>query len=218
MKTYCETLNHWLYHPLDTSVVCDNRAKKLGMSECRKCRGVESNKTVIPPLKRESIPQMIPLNVDRNRWIEALKGIREEYGIREGTKRDEMSARRIAILVGELYLSRFGRGNPKALLNVMIIEKDAYDLSIEYRLKCDTLEHEERVKPHLRKQVLSTWGIDKASGVEGYFTQLKEWTIKALLGVSETIEEEKEYGTNAGEIDFGSRSFEGIGLEEAGIG
>jgi hypothetical protein len=108
------------------------------------------------------------------------------------------------------------------MFNVPIVEKDAFDLAIEYRLTCDLLEHEEGGKPHLRKQILCTWGVDKTSGVEGYTTQLKEWMIKALLGISESIKEE-DYGADREDESrrsfvFGKRSFEGIGLEEAGIG
>jgi len=42
----------------------------------------------------------------------------------------------------------------------------------------------------MRKHALCTWGVDKASGVERYSTQLKEWAAEALLRISESIEEE----------------------------
>lgn len=45
----------------------------------------------------------------------------------------KLSSRLIAILLGELYLSGFGTSNPGALLNVAIIEKDGFDLAMEYR-------------------------------------------------------------------------------------
>ena len=157
-------------------------------------------KSVFDPQKRDTVLDLADLIENRINPDEFF----EENWITEGMK--------------TLLEQAFRRLEGKSAQGVMIVEKDAFDLAIEHRLKCDLLEHEERVKPHLRKQVLTTWGIDKASGGEGYITQLKEWTIMALLGVSETIEEEKEYGTNAGEIDFGSRAFEGIGLEESGIG
>jgi len=167
--------------------------------------------------KKEEVPKVITLNVDKNNWIEVVRELREEYEILEGTKKDETSARRIAILVGELYLSKFGRGNPKAFLNVMIIEKDVFDLAIENRLNCDILNCEEKVKPHLRKQVLCTWGVDKTSGMEGYTTQLKVWTAEALLGSPESIEKEENHGARR-EIDFGIRSFEDVEFEEVGLG
>jgi hypothetical protein len=160
---------------------------------------------------------MILLNVDKNKWIEAVRVIQEEYGIREGTKKDETSARRIAILLGELYLSEFREGSSKAISNVTIVEKDAFDLAAEYRLSCDVLDREERVKPHLRRQVLCTWGLDKPSGVEGFTSQLKEWTAEALFGNFETNEKEENYGTGR-EIDLGSGALETFGLDEAGIG
>jgi hypothetical protein len=34
------------------------------------------------------------------------------------------------------------------------------------------------------------WGVDKTSGMEGYTTQLKEWTVRVLLEIPE--EEKKE--------------------------
>lgn len=214
MKTYCEIFKHWLYHPVDTSLLCDKRAKRL--PECRRCRGIEAPKT-IATLKKEAILKMILLNVDKNKWIEAVRVIQEEYGIREGTKKDETSARRIAILLGELYLSEFREGSSKAISNVTIVEKDAFDLAAEYRLSCDVLDREERVKPHLRRQVLCTWGLDKPSGVEGFTSQLKEWTAEALFGNFETNEKEENYGTGR-EIDLGSGALETFGLDEAGIG
>lgn len=60
-------------------------------------------------------------------------------------------------------------------------------------------------------------GVDLRSGMEGYTTQLKEWTIKALLETTEEAEE-KEYGPDHREIDFRGRSFESTGFEEIGIG
>lgn len=219
MKTHCETLNHWLYHPVDTSIVCDNRAKRF--LECRRCRGIEPSKVALPR-QRESVPKMIMLNVDKNKWVEVVKQIEGEYGIHEGHRQDETSARRIAMLLGELYLSGFHQDNSNAMFNVTIMEKDAFDLAIENRLTCDLLEREERVKPHVRKQLLCTWGVDKTSGIEGYTTQLKEWTIKTLLGISGKIKEEEHGADREDEsrrsFDFGERSSEGIGLEEAGIG
>lgn len=163
---------------------------------------------------------MIALDVDKNKWVEAVRVIQEECGIHEGTKQDETSARRIAILLGELYLSAFRGSSSKAIFNVPIVEKDAFDLAVEYRLTCDPLEREERVKPHMRKQVLATWGVDKTSGVEGYTTQLKEWTAIALLGISKTVDREEDHGAidRQGSFDFGSRPLEDAGLEEIGIG
>lgn len=220
MKTFCETFSHWLYHPKDTSLVCDNRAKRL--SECRRCRGIEPLKVSLLR-QRETIPKTTILSVDRNKWIEAVREIHQGCGINEGHKQDETSARRIGILIGELYLSEFRESNPIAVFNVSIVEKDAFDLAIEYRLTCDPLEAEERVKLHLRKQVLCTWGVDKTSGMEGYTTQLKGWTAEASLEIPETIEQEEKHGPDREDqsrrsFDFGERSSEGIGLEEAGIG
>jgi len=220
LKTFCEIQNHWLYSPVDTSILCENRAKRF--SECRRCKWIEPPKVALPR-QREPVPRINRLNVDKNKWIEAVKQIQEEYGIRGGNRQDETSARRIAISIGELYLSEFRESNLKAIFNVPIVEKGAFDLAVEYRLTCGPLEREERVKPHMRKHVLCTWGVDKTSGVEGYTTQLKEWTAEALLGISETVQEEEEYGADREDesrrpLNFGERSFEGIGLEETGIG
>ena len=174
----------------------------------------------IATVKKEAIPKMIALDVDKDKWIEAVKRIQQEYGISEGHKQDETSARRIAVLMGELYLSKFGRGNPRGLLNVMIVEKDTFDLAVEYRLTCDPLEREERVKPYMRKHVLCTWGVDKRLQLEEYSTQLKEWTATALLGISKTVDREEDHGAidRQGSFDFGSRPLEDAGLEEIGIG
>jgi len=202
---------------VNTSIVCEKRTRRL--SECRRCKGKEAPKATVIP-KKEAIPKMIALDVDKDKWIEAVRVVQGECGIHEGTKQDETSARRIAVLMGELYLSKFGRGNPRGLLNVMIVEKDTFDLAVEYRLTCDPLEREERVKPYMRKHVLCTWG-DKTSGMEGYTTtQLKEWTATALLGISKTVDREEDHGAidRQGSFDFGSRPLEDAGLEEIGIG
>jgi hypothetical protein len=210
-KKFCETLGYWLYHPVDTSLICDNRALKF--SECRKCRGIESPK--IKTVREESRLKLIILGVDREEWGNAVRELKEDYEIHEGKKQDETSARRIGILLGDLYLTHFR--NSLALFRVPIIEKDGFDLAIEYRLKCEPLEREARVKREYKKQVLCTWGVDKTSGVEGYTTQLKDWTISALLEATEEAEE-KDYGPSHREVDFRGRSPEGIGFEEIGIG
>ena len=210
-KFFCETLGYWLYHPVDTSLICDNRALKF--SECRRCRGIEVPKIKVAKKKRS--PKLVTLEVDREEWCKAARELREEYHIRQGTKQDKTSAKRIAILLGELYLILFH--DPLALFRVPIIEKDGFDLAIEYRLECEPLEKEARVKREYKKQVLSAWGIDKTSGMEGYTTQLKEWTIEALLETDEEMKGEN-YGPDDGEIDFGSGSTESIGFEEIGIG
>lgn len=146
-----------------------------------------------------------------------VKELQEEYSIFEGNKKDEISARRIGILLGDLYASKF-KGN---IINAPIIEKDGFDLALEYRLKCDPLEKEEKFKGKEKKQILCTWGVDKVSGVEGYTTQLKEWTVRALLEPVNEEKEDEDYGTEREEsrlLDTGSRAFENFRLEEAGIG
>jgi hypothetical protein len=150
-------------------------------------------------------------------WEKAVRELKEGYGIRQGTQKDETSARRIAILLVELYLTHFH--DSLALFRVLIIEKDGFDLAIEHRLKCEPLEREARVKREHKKKVLCTWGVDKASGMEGYTTQLKDWTIRVLLENPEIHEKEVEDdGPDYGEIGFRERSFESIGFEEIGIG
>jgi len=211
VKIFCETLGHWLYHPVDTSLICDSRALKC--SECRRCRGIESPK--IKTVQKESSPKLITLNVDREEWKKAVREMKEHYGIRQGTKQDATSARRIAVLLGELYLTHFH--DSLALFRVPIIEKDGFDLAIEYRIKCEPLEREAGVKREFKKQVLCTWGVGKVSGMEGYTTQLKDWTIRVLLETTEEAKE-KEYGPDYREIDFRNRSTESIGFEEIGIG
>ena len=166
---------------------------------------------------------MIISNIDENEWIEAVGMLREEYDIREGSKRDEISARRIAILAGELYL-RLVRGRDRLeriMLNVVIIEKDVFDLAMESRLRCDPLKRE--LKSQHQGQVLCTWGKDKKSGLEGYTSQIKEWTAKALLNKHQPTEKEENHGTanrDDGErtVDLGVGSFEDPRLEEVGIG
>jgi len=210
-KFFCETLGYWLYHPVDSSLICDSRALKY--SECRRCRGIEPLKIV----QKETSPKLITLNVDREEWEKLVRELKENYDIRQGTKQDETSARRIAILLGKLYLTHFH--DSSALFHIPIIEKDGFDLAIEYRFKCEPLEREARVKREYKKRVLCTWGVDKVSGVEGYTTQLKDWTIEALF--EEIIPKigEKDYGTvESRKIDFRNRPFEDFRLEEIGIG
>jgi hypothetical protein len=165
--------------------------------------------------------QLILLDVSRDEWIKEVKLLQEDYNIRQETKTDEVSARRIAILFGEMFIRTF-RGRMDVIKYVPIIEKDCYDIGIENRLVCDPLEREERIKPHLRKQVLRTWGVDKSSGVEGYTTQLKELIIMALIKVLEAKEKEEEnhgiQGEESGSFDIGGRSLEGSQLEKAGVG
>ncbi len=166
---------------------------------------------------------MIISNIDESEWIETVRSLKEEYDIREGIRSDEMDARRVAILAGELYLGLVrGRDRlERIMLNVMIIEKDIFDLAMESRMRCDPLKRES--KPQYQKQVLWTWGRDKKSGLEGYTSQIKGWTARALLEKLETNEEEKEYGAEnrgSGErtIDIGSGPLKDSRLEEAGIG
>ena len=107
------------------------------------------------------------------------------------------------------------------MLNVVIIEKDVYDLAMENRLSCDPLKRESRAQH--QGQVLCTWGRDKKSGLEGYTSQIKEWTARALLKKIQTTEKEENHGTanrNDGEgtIDLGVGTLENPGLEEGGIG
>jgi hypothetical protein len=207
MKTFCETFNRWLYHFIDTKFICENRVK-LSIPECLKCRGIISSIKKFE-LSKKPDPIEIYLSVDKDRWIGKVKEMVEEYNIQAGRKKDEISARRIANLFGEIYIKLSTEPTQVKLLRVMIVEKDMFDLATELRLECDPLECEERVKPHLRKKVLCTWGVDKTTGLEGYTSQLKEWTIEALKPM------EEEYGRK---IDFGSRSLENIKLEEIGIG
>jgi len=216
VKTYCSIFGHWLWHPLDTKLICEHRALKLRFADCRKCQGMRD----VPSQGKSSsgkevsdVRKLIPLNVDRERWFEAVRELQEEYNIAEGDKRDETSARRIAILLGEAYITNF-RMCSNVVLNCPIVEKDAFDLAIEYRLSPNPLEREGRVKGD-KKRVLCTWGIDKTSGMERFTTQLKEWSAVALL----TTQERKEAIDDAGgEVDFGSRSYETFRFEEVGIG
>ncbi len=217
MKTYCEYFDHWLYHPEDTRFICESRAKRF--SECGRCRGMETRTAVTDPNpeQKPAIKIDVP-DVDENQWLNAMRGLKDEYGIRKGTRRDETSARRIAILVGELYLAQSVK---ESSLNTLIVEKDVFDLAFEHRLSCNPLERELRCRD--RKRVLSTWGVDKTSGLEGYTTQLKDWTMKALLEEPEITNKEEEHGTEIGNgregtVDLGVGTFEGPGFEEAGIG
>jgi hypothetical protein len=150
----------------------------------------------------------------RQRWVEKVKEIREEYSIEVGKKQDEVSARRFAILIAEAFTSIFA-GRPGVIDLMPIIEKDHFDLAFENRLYCDPIPGEEKVKPEFRKKVLAVWGTDKRSGMEGSTCNLKEWTIGALLEAQEKEVEDYESG---GEVDLGSRTYEELGLEKAGIG
>jgi hypothetical protein len=40
MRTFCEDFfGYWLYHPIDTKLICENRVK-LSIPECLKCKGI----------------------------------------------------------------------------------------------------------------------------------------------------------------------------------
>ena len=157
------------------------------------------------------------LHVDRQKWIEAVQKLKDEYNIHVGRKPDGVSARRIAILIGELYLRGLDGGNRGSLLIVPMVEKDCYDLAMELHLSCDTLERERRVGPKLAKKVLCTWGVDKKSGAEGHSTILKEWTAQALLGQAKNEKKEEVDGTG-GEINIGEGASDVFGFEQIGIG
>ena len=248
MKVFCESFNHWLYHPLDTRLICENRIK-LSIPECLRCKGITSvnkkeksrspfyckkynlkisqcsrhpelNGGVCNECIQSKYLQEIYLNLDKDQWVNQVKWAVEEYNIQIGEKKDEISARRIANLLGEIYIKLSAEPTQVKLLRVMIVEKDMFDLAMELKLECNPLESEERVKPHLRKKVLCTWGIDKTSGLERYTSQLKEWTIEALkinqpLAEDFQSKEETKYGR---EIDLGAGTHEGFELEEIGIG
>jgi hypothetical protein len=208
MRTFCKTFDHWLYHPSDTGLICENRIR-LSLPECLKCKGKKSSTRRIE-LPRTHDALKICLDVDKDEWVRQVRLAVEEYNIEAGRKKDEISARRIANLLGEVYMDLSSEPTQIKLLQVMIVEKDMFDLSMELRLKCDPLEPEERVEPYLRKKVLCTWGIDKASGLERYTTQLKEWTIEAL--------QKKEETKHGREINLRDRAYEGFELEKVGIG
>jgi len=167
--------------------------------------------------------RFVPLDVDRERWVDGIRGLRDEYGISEGTKQDSQSSKRIALLVSEFYLYNYrelrtGKGifHNDPLLNVSIIEKEVYEMAIENKLTCDPLESETRVKdPARRGAVLDIWGIDKKNGFENCRSQLSEWTAITLLG-----ERKDEDGreSESGQVDFGNGLDEGFELEESGIG
>jgi hypothetical protein len=154
--------------------------------------------------------------VSQEEWIKAVEELKQEHGIQIGTRRDETSARRLAILVGELYLTRFGRGLKGALFVVPAIEKDVYDLALELRLTCDPLEREDRVGRKSQSMVLCTWGVDRKSGAEDFTTILKGWTAIALAE-TENARKEDDHGTG-GEIDPGERAYCTLRFEEIGIG
>ena len=169
------------------------------------------------PERKPSSKTNVP-GIDENQWLNAMRGLKDEYGLIKGTRRDETSARRIAILVGEFYLKQRMKDS---LSNVLVIEKDVFDLALEQRLKCNPLEKESRCRDG--KRALCTWGVDKASGFEGYTTQFKDWTTKALLEEPEITCKEEAYGTETGDggegtIDLGVGTTEAPGFEEAGIG
>ena len=154
--------------------------------------------------------------VSREKWIKAVEELKQEHGIQIGTRRDETSARRLAILVGELYLTRFGRGLKGALLVVPAIEKDLYDLAMDLRLTCDALEREARGGRESQNKVLCTWGVDRKSGAEDFTTILKEWTAIALAE-TENARKENDHGTG-GKTNPGERAFGTLRFEEIGIG
>jgi hypothetical protein len=181
---YCDIFEHEIYHHSDPELVCTSRTKTY--SECRRCKAVElpeAKKIAVP--KPEITKRLVILDVDKDKWMAEVKKIKSEYHIGVGSARDLKAARRIAVLLGEAYLSEL-KGNQ---LRLTIVEKDMFDLAVEYRLTCEPLEWEFDKKRDDPKK-LSVWGVDRASGLELYTTQLKEWTSVALLVVPEKKEKE----------------------------
>ncbi len=157
---------------------------------------------------------LLSLDVDKNEWIKAVVAAKVEYQIEQGSKMDSVSSRRIAILLTEAYLS-LSRGTPRAILFAPVVEKDMYSLAMEHRLTCEPLERESRVKAEHRNHILTTWGIDRRFGLDDLMTQLKGWTLAALLELPEAETEGVNHvkSSLAGN-DHGSRVDEGIGVEE----
>jgi hypothetical protein len=129
----------------------------------------------------------VQTHVDREKWTRIVKEMFAEYEVERGTKKDLISARRIAMILGEEYLRQ---RPPQGIWNIMILEKDLYELALENRLTCNMLERETKVKPHLRGRVLEVWGVDKRSGFESFVTDLKEWTIRAMTEEGEVREDD----------------------------
>jgi hypothetical protein len=152
----------------------------------------------------------------RQRWIERVEELREEYSIEVGERRDEVSARRIAILMTEAFAMMF-TGKRGVVELMPIIEKDHFALALQNKLCCDPLPREERVKPELRRRVLTTWGVDRVSGMEGSTCNLKEWTASVLLNPKR---KEKKDGNGQGnplrENYIGGRAYEDMESEEVG--
>ncbi len=155
---------------------------------------------------------MIALNVDKEKWVALVKEVQEEYNIREDKKQDERSAQRIGILLGENYIRNF-RTVSKVITYAPIVEKDGFDLAMEYRLTCDPLERELTAKPEARRKVLHVWGVNKISGMDHLTTQLKEWTIRALVKTSEIGKEDLENG----KFGFAGNGDRGGVIEDAEI-
>lgn len=149
----------------------------------------------------------------KQRWAARVKEIVRDFSVSVDKKKDETSARRFAILIGETILEMLA-GTPRIVDYLPIIEKDHYDLALRQKLYCDPIPAEETFKAGLGDRVLTVWGVDRRSGLESSTCNLKDWTLEALTEAFGK-EEKDEPGRQA---DFGDRSFEEFGLEEAGIG
>ena len=62
MKSFCASFNHWLYHPVDTRILCGKRA--LRFAECRRCQEIESQKgkSALQQKKDHPDQNLIPLD------------------------------------------------------------------------------------------------------------------------------------------------------------
>lgn len=99
-------------------------------------------KTPSPPPKKKSTPFSAHFIED---WKQLSVERLNELGVEMGRKKDDLSARRIAIVAGETFGEVF---DGKVEINrltaaVSAFECEMYKLAVEMRLHCDLLEREE---------------------------------------------------------------------------
>ncbi len=137
----------------------------------------------------------------KQKWTDALSELKAEYNIQSGTKIDERSSRRIAIIVSELFIKTFPQKNSQ--ISFYYLEPTIYQIARKYRLQCDPMDREER-NPKAVDSMLKIWGADKGQGVEVKITNLEEWL--------EPLWRENGRATIFGSKSHGNARFEKIGL------
>jgi len=111
------------------------------------------------------------LNFDKHRFWDALKTIKQEYNIKQGTKPSLKSAKRFTVLVSCAYLEANG-----SLHWIDCLESALFRCCKEKNLQCDKLAMEDDTQSYTCKRK------GKDYGRKMYSNQFEEFKISAAEG------------------------------------